>query len=58
MKQFIAKVKYADIREIIVEADTIEEAQRKYAAGDFDENTVDFYAIEELSPLKEAVAKH
>lgn len=53
-KHFIAKIKFADIREVLIEADSMEEAEAKYAAGEWAaEDTVDFYSEEELSPLTE-----
>jgi hypothetical protein len=55
MATFTAKMKYADIRVITIEADTIEEAEARYAAGDWDsEDTIDFYADEEILRLAPA----
>jgi hypothetical protein len=47
------KVKFADVRECAVEADTEEEARRKMDSGDWlSEDTVDFYSDELLEDLK------
>ena len=55
MAQFVATVKYSDTREIVIEADTLEEAQAKYDAGEWEsEDTIDFYAEEEVKPLRPA----
>lgn len=52
MAEFVAKVRFVDVREITVEADTLEEAQAKYDAGEWaGEDTVNFYSDEELKPL-------
>lgn len=51
MAAYIAKMKYVDIREIYVEADSMDEALEKYKAGDFEGETLDYYADEELKPL-------
>lgn len=54
MAEFTAKVLFTDVRIITIEADTLEEAQAKYAAGDWaDETTINFYAEDELEPLRE-----
>lgn len=52
MAEFVAKVRFVDVREILIEANTLEEAQAKYEAGDWDsEDTVDFYSDKELKAL-------
>lgn len=54
MKTFTAKVKFTDVRVITIEADSLEEAEAKYAAGDWaSEDTVDFYSEKEMEALKE-----
>lgn len=55
MNIYTARVRYVDIREIYIEADSDEEAAQKYAEGNWvDEHTVDFYADEEIRPLSKA----
>lgn len=52
MAEFFARVRFIDVREILIVADTLEEAQAKYDAGEWDsEDTVDFYSDEELKSL-------
>lgn len=54
MASFMAKVSYVDVRVISIEARDIEEATKKYLAGDWDdETTVEFYADHEIKPLHE-----
>ena len=53
MKTFETKVRYADICILTIEAETLEEAQAKLDAGEFDEHTIDYYAEETLEHLKE-----
>lgn len=53
MTEYRAKVKFVDIREVTISADNKDEAQRKFDAGEWDdETTVDFYSDEILSPLE------
>lgn len=55
MATYTATIKFADIRVITIEADTLEEATAKYDAGDWaDETTIDFHALSEIKPLTPA----
>ena len=54
MKTFTARVEYIDVREITIEAETLEDAQAKYDEGNWaDETTVNFYSNREIRPLRE-----
>lgn len=53
-KTFTARVRFVDVRDITIEADSLEEANAKYALGDWaSEDTVDFYSDKEIRPLRE-----
>lgn len=53
MHTYVAKIKYADIREVRIEAESYEEAVEKFETGDwYSEDTVDFYSEKEISALK------
>ena len=53
MPTFEARMKYADIKVITVEAETEEEAQAKFDAGEWEsEQSVDYYSVELLKPLR------
>ncbi len=53
MHKYVAKIKYADVRVIRIEAESYEKALEKFEAGDWcSEDTVDFYSEEEISSLK------
>lgn len=52
---YTAKVRFVNVRVITIEADSFDEAKRKYDVGEWaSEDTVDFYSDAELSPLKES----
>lgn len=54
MKTWQWKMKFADVRICTVLAETEEEARRKMDSGDWEsEDTVDFYADEQLEDLRE-----
>jgi predicted RNase H-like HicB family nuclease len=53
MAEWKFKIKFVDVRECAVEADTEEEAREKMDSGDWIyEHTVDFYQDDLLSDLK------
>lgn len=54
MPTYQMKVRYVDVRVITIEADSLEDADAKAQAGEFDdETTVDFYSDDLLEPLHE-----
>jgi hypothetical protein len=54
MPTYTAKVEYIDRRDIIIEADSFEEAQAKYERGEWaSEDTYDFFSNQEIQPLQE-----
>tara|TARA_Y100001973_G_C5022124_1_gene243677 strand:- start:212 stop:385 length:174 start_codon:yes stop_codon:yes gene_type:complete len=57
MPTYTAKVEYIDRRDIIIEADSFEEAQAKYERGEWtSEDTYDFFSNREIQPLQEGEA--
>lgn len=53
MTQWTFVMEYTDTREILIEAENEEEAQKKMDSGDFEEETtIDFYANKLVRGLK------
>lgn len=53
MAQWTFVMDYTDRREILIEAETEEEARQKMDAGEFEsETTIDFYAVELIRDLR------
>lgn len=54
MKTFTATVEFIDVREVTIEAESLDEARKKYDEGDWSsEETTEFYNNREIKPLTE-----